>query len=177
MTFLPAACGHQRSWWPQALEWQFSTLPPYPLLPSNFFLNFFFELFFELFSYFRNYAIFRNRVIWTFFVELFLNLFSNFFQTFFKLLFRSFFELPPTHRQETLDLPYLTLLCDNLKNGMFLQNFFSWHYFGNFLTAASYRHHSTNLPLNKRMFYLKTPVVFDLEVLFLRPERFCLAVD
>jgi hypothetical protein len=28
-------------------------------------------------------------------------------------------------RQETLDLPYLTLLCDNLKNRMFLQNFFS----------------------------------------------------
>jgi hypothetical protein len=28
----------------------------------------------------------------------------------------------------------------------------------------------------KRMFYLKTSV-FDLEVLFLRPERFCLAVD
>jgi hypothetical protein len=27
-------------------------------------------------------------------------------------------------RQETLDLPYLTLLCDNLKNRMFLQNFF-----------------------------------------------------
>jgi hypothetical protein len=26
-------------------------------------------------------------------------------------------------RQETLDLPYLTLLCDNLKNSMFLQNF------------------------------------------------------
>jgi hypothetical protein len=28
-------------------------------------------------------------------------------------------------RQETLDLPYLTLLCDNLKNRIFLQNFFS----------------------------------------------------
>jgi hypothetical protein len=28
-------------------------------------------------------------------------------------------------RQETLDLPYLTLLCDNLKKRMFLQNFFS----------------------------------------------------
>jgi hypothetical protein len=28
-------------------------------------------------------------------------------------------------RRETLDLPYLTLLCDNLKNRMFLQNFFS----------------------------------------------------
>jgi hypothetical protein len=28
-------------------------------------------------------------------------------------------------RQETLDLPYLTLLCDNLKNRMFLQNIFS----------------------------------------------------
>jgi hypothetical protein len=61
--------------------------------------------------------------------------------------------------------------------------------FWEFLTAASYRHHSTNLQLNKtfpaskirllgqkRMFYLKTSV-FDLEVLFLRPERFCLAVD
>jgi hypothetical protein len=24
----------------------------------------------------------------------------------------------------TLDLPYLTLYCDNLKNRMFLQNFF-----------------------------------------------------
>jgi hypothetical protein len=35
--------------------------------------------------------------------------------------------LHPCHgqRQETLDLPYLTLLCDNLKNRMFLQNFFS----------------------------------------------------
>jgi hypothetical protein len=31
----------------------------------------------------------------------------------------------PQQRQETLDLPYLTLLCDNLKNRMFLQNFFS----------------------------------------------------
>jgi hypothetical protein len=41
-----------------------------------------------------------------------------------------------TQRQETLDLRYLMLLCDNLKNRMFLQNFFSWHYFGNFLTAA-----------------------------------------
>jgi hypothetical protein len=30
-----------------------------------------------------------------------------------------------SQRQETLDLPYLTLLCDNLKNRMFLQNFFS----------------------------------------------------
>jgi hypothetical protein len=30
-----------------------------------------------------------------------------------------------TQRQETLDLPYLTLLCDNFKNRMFLQNFFS----------------------------------------------------
>jgi hypothetical protein len=30
-----------------------------------------------------------------------------------------------TQRQETLDLPYLTLLCDNMKNRMFLQNFFS----------------------------------------------------
>jgi hypothetical protein len=28
-------------------------------------------------------------------------------------------------RQETLDLPYLTLSCDYLKNRMFLQNFFS----------------------------------------------------
>jgi hypothetical protein len=57
---------------------------------------------------------------------------------------------------------------------MFLQNFFSWHYFGNCLTAASYRHHSTNLPLNKtfpaskirllgqkRMFYLKTSMFID----------------
>jgi hypothetical protein len=35
-----------------------------------------------------------------------------------------------TQRQETLDLPYLTLLCDNLKNRMLLQNFFSWPYFG-----------------------------------------------
>jgi hypothetical protein len=46
-------------------------------------------------------------------------------------------------RQETLDLPYLTLLCDNLKNRMFLQNFFSWPYFGNVLYCSSYPHHST----------------------------------
>jgi hypothetical protein len=32
---------------------------------------------------------------------------------------------------------------------MFFQNLFSFHYFGNFLTAASYRHHSTNLQPNK----------------------------
>jgi hypothetical protein len=30
-----------------------------------------------------------------------------------------------SQRQETLDLRYLMLLCDNLKNRMFLQNFFS----------------------------------------------------
>jgi hypothetical protein len=46
-------------------------------------------------------------------------------------------------RQETLDLPYLTLLCDKLKNRMFHQNFFSWHYFGNLLVFSSYPHHST----------------------------------
>jgi hypothetical protein len=36
-------------------------------------------------------------------------------------------------RQSTLDFRYLTLLCDNLKKRMFLQNFFPWHYFGNLL--------------------------------------------
>jgi hypothetical protein len=29
-----------------------------------------------------------------------------------------------SQRQETLDLPYLTLLCDNLKNRMFSKTFF-----------------------------------------------------
>jgi hypothetical protein len=38
---------------------------------------------------------------------------------------RSWSSLDFNQRQETLDLPYLTLLCDNLKNQMFLQNFFS----------------------------------------------------
>jgi hypothetical protein len=35
--------------------------------------------------------------------------------------------------------PVSLLLCDNLKNRMFFQNFFSFHYFWNFLTTASYR--------------------------------------
>jgi hypothetical protein len=52
-------------------------------------------------------------------------------------------------RQETLDLPYLTLLCDNLKNRMFLQNFFSWHYYGNLLCFSNYPHHFTILQPNK----------------------------
>jgi hypothetical protein len=34
-------------------------------------------------------------------------------------------------------------LCDNLKNRMFLQNFFSWPYFVNLLVFSSYPHHST----------------------------------
>jgi hypothetical protein len=46
-----------------------------------------------------------------------------------------------SQRQETLDLPYLTILCDNLKNRMFLQNFFSWHYFRNLFCFSSYPHH------------------------------------
>jgi hypothetical protein len=49
----------------------------------------------------------------------------------FKAAFEIYFGC--RQRQETLDLPYLTLLCDNLKNRMFLQNFFSWPYFGNVL--------------------------------------------
>jgi hypothetical protein len=63
---------------------------------------------------------------------------------FFLSLFRefvSFFQLShrgPNQRQETLDLPYLTLLCDNLENRMFLQNFFSCPYFGNLLVFSSY---------------------------------------
>jgi hypothetical protein len=32
-----------------------------------------------------------------------------------------------------------------LKKRMFLQNFFSWHYFGNLLCLSSYPHHSTIL--------------------------------
>jgi hypothetical protein len=84
-------------------------------------------------------------------------------------------------RQETLDLPYLTLLCDNLKNRMFLQNFFSWPYFGNLLSCSSYPHHSTipqpnnfirdcriRLLGQKWMFTAETSV-FDLEVLFYSP--------
>jgi hypothetical protein len=35
-----------------------------------------------------------------------------------------FAEATNNQRQETLDLWYLTLLCDNLKNIMLLQNFF-----------------------------------------------------
>jgi hypothetical protein len=86
-----------------------------------------------------------------------------------------------SQRQETLDLPYLTLLCDNLKNRMFLQNFFSWPYFGNLLYCSSYPHHSTIPQQNnfirdcrirllgqKRMFTAETSV-FDLEVLFYSP--------
>jgi hypothetical protein len=53
-------------------------------------------------------------------------------------------------RQETLDLPYLTLLCDNLKKWMFLQNFFSWHYFGNLLCFSNSRHHSTILQTKQK---------------------------
>jgi hypothetical protein len=84
-------------------------------------------------------------------------------------------------RQETLDLSYLTLLCDNLKNRMFLQNFFSWPYFGNLLYCSSYPHQSTipqpnnfirdcriRLLGQKRMFTAETSV-FDLEVLFYSP--------
>jgi hypothetical protein len=36
-------------------------------------------------------------------------------------------------KKSTQDCRYLTLLCDNLKQWMFLQNFFSWHYFGEFV--------------------------------------------
>jgi hypothetical protein len=35
------------------------------------------------------------------------------------------------------DCRYLTQLCDNLSKWMFLQNFFSWHYFGNFLCFSN----------------------------------------
>jgi hypothetical protein len=79
-----------------------------------------------------------------------------------------------TQRQETLDLPYLTLLCDNLKNRMFPQNFFSWRYFGNLLYCSSYPHHSTipqpnnfirdcriRLLGQKRMFTAKTSVFLN----------------
>jgi hypothetical protein len=51
-------------------------------------------------------------------------------------------------RQSTLDCRYLSLLCDNLKKRMFLQNFFSWHYFGNLSCYSSYPHHSTILQPN-----------------------------
>jgi hypothetical protein len=59
-------------------------------------------------------------------------------------------------RQSTLDYRYLTLLCDNLKKRMFLQNFFSWHYFGNLLCFSSYRHHSTILQPNKKFMSKKS---------------------
>jgi hypothetical protein len=48
-------------------------------------------------------------------------------------------------RKSTLDCRQLTLLCDNLKRWKCVQNFFSWHYFGNLLCFSSYPHHSTIL--------------------------------
>jgi hypothetical protein len=39
-----------------------------------------------------------------------------------------------SRRQQTLDLPYLTLLCDNLINRMFLQNFFFLNLFREFVS-------------------------------------------
>jgi hypothetical protein len=57
-------------------------------------------------------------------------------------------ECPITQRQSTLDCRYLISLCDNLKKWMFLQNFFSWHYFGNVLCFSSYPNHSTILQPN-----------------------------
>jgi hypothetical protein len=53
-------------------------------------------------------------------------------------------------RQETLDLQYLTLLCGNLKKWMFLQNFFSWYYFGNLLCFSNSGHHSTILQTKQK---------------------------
>jgi hypothetical protein len=38
-----------------------------------------------------------------------------------------------SHRKSTIYCRYLTILCDNLKKRMFLQNFFSWHNFRNFV--------------------------------------------
>jgi hypothetical protein len=63
-----------------------------------------------------------------------------------KLLFQESLRL---HRNFWGQIPktintrlYLTLLCDNLKRRMFLQNLFSWHYF------LSYPHHSTIIQPN-----------------------------
>jgi hypothetical protein len=75
---------------------------------SNFFSNFFFELF----SYFHHYAIFRNRVIWTFlsnFYSTFFELFLNFFWTFVWTFFIFFFERPPSHPLDSP--PTICKLC------------------------------------------------------------------
>jgi hypothetical protein len=83
-------------------------------------------------------------------------------------------------RQETLDLPYLTLLCDNLKNRMFLQNFFPDSILGICYVFPVIHiiplFHSQTISLGtrirllgqKRMFTDKTSV-FDLKVLFYSP--------
>jgi hypothetical protein len=42
---------------------------------------------------------------------------------FWGCIFGGYIKVHMGQRRETLDLPYLTLLCDNLKNRMFLQNF------------------------------------------------------
>jgi hypothetical protein len=52
-------------------------------------------------------------------------------------------------RQSTLDCRYLTLLCDNMKKRMFLQNFFSWHYLGNLLCSTMFHY----VPLCSTMFH------------------------
>jgi hypothetical protein len=96
-----------------------------------------------------------------------------------KLLLELVLRGGSSQRQETLDLPYLTLLCDNLKNTMFLQIFFSWPYFGNLLYCSSYPTHSTipqpnnfirdcriRLLGQKRMFTAETSV----DLWPLRPE-------
>jgi hypothetical protein len=73
-------------------------------------------------------------------------------------------------RQRTLDCRYLTLLCDNLKKWMFLQNFFSWHYFGNLLCFSSYPlfHSQTNAlrPVKKCIFWPRSLIVPDIKHLF-----------
>jgi hypothetical protein len=88
---------------------------------SNFFLNFFFKLF----SYFRHYAIFHNRVIWTFlsnffstFFELFFKLFSNFFSNFFYL----FFECTPSYPLDSP--PTICKLCPINNYNIFFKLFF-----------------------------------------------------
>jgi hypothetical protein len=58
-----------------------------------------------------------------------------------------------------LDCRYLTLVCDTLKKRMFLQNVFSWHYFGNLLCFSSYPHHSTIPQSNKCVMSRKIRVV------------------
>jgi hypothetical protein len=57
---------------------------------------------------------------------------------------------------------------------MFLQNFFSWHYFGNLLCFSNSRHHSTILQIKQKFMPLKIRLIFSIAF---RTRPFCRTSD